>query len=393
MPDINSLPPSSALSPQPLASSSASSQAATPGPVSASASASASASTMSANANANGSEPVPAHGPNGSPSPSRSASTSLQAAAAVNAGLQHERSSNSRRSSGSLSRHVTSPSNGRRRSQVLHNLQINDPSVPGPGEMVPDAAHPPTHSHGHRGSFTSPTGPSIGSPLLTADPHHNRAPSLGELHQELEAEQEAQVNRLLSQIRQQQAQILQLQSHQGQSSSAIAGDESPGVTTPGPGTQPINTASNPTSAAPNPSASGSLPRSPIFPRSSFDLARNDLRHRSRTPSRGASPRLRSTSISQDSGEPFALGGRDESAFYQAETQMLTRENQMLRHRIRDLERQLADITPGGNNASVTHEPAHHSSLTRSESVSEENRPAGVTQGTHTLPIRETPKDE
>lgn len=31
-----------------------------------------------------------------------------------------------------------------------------------------------------------------------------------------------------------------------------------------------------------------------------------------------------------------MGGRDESAFYQAETQMLTRENQMLRHRIRDL---------------------------------------------------------
>lgn len=143
-------------------------------------------------------------------------------------------------------------------------------------------------------------------------------------------------NRLLSQIRSQQAQILQLQSHQNQSSSAIAGDESPGVTTPGPGGQPIPTSSNPTSTAPNPSASGSLPRSPIFPRSSFDLARNDLRHRSRTPSRGASPRLRSTSISQDSGEPFALGGRDESAFYQAETQMLTRENQMLRHRIRDL---------------------------------------------------------
>lgn len=143
-------------------------------------------------------------------------------------------------------------------------------------------------------------------------------------------------NRLLSQIRQQQAQILQLQSHPNQSSSAIAGDESPGVATPGPGVQPIPTASNPTSAAPNLSASGSLPRSPVFPRNSFDLARNDLRHRSRTPSRGASPRLRSTSISQDSGEPFALGGRDESAFYQAETQMLTRENQMLRHRIRDL---------------------------------------------------------
>jgi hypothetical protein len=51
------------------------------------------------------------------------------------------------------------------------------------------------------------------------------------------------------------------------------------------------------------------------------------------------------------------------------------------------------MTPGGNNASVTHEPTHHSGLTRSESISEENRPTGVTQGTHTLSIRETPKDE
>lgn len=181
--------------------------------------------------------------------------------------------------------------------------------------------------------MASPTVPSSSSPLMMAgDPHHhNRAPSLGELHQELEAEQEAQVNRLLHQIRQQQAQILNLQQNHNQ--SAIIGDDSPGHVTPA---QPVPVSSNVTSVAPTVSASGSIPRSPIFPRSSFDIARGDFRHRSRTPSRGASPRLRSTSISQDSGEPFALGGRDESAFYQAETQMLMRENQMLKHRIRDL---------------------------------------------------------
>lgn len=65
------------------------------------------------------------------------------------------------------------------------------------------------------------------------------------------------------------------------------------------------------------------------------MGRADLHRRSRTPSRGASPRLRSTSISLESPD-WVLGGRDESAFYQAETQMLVRENQMLRHRIRDL---------------------------------------------------------
>jgi hypothetical protein len=66
------------------------------------------------------------------------------------------------------------------------------------------------------------------------------------------------------------------------------------------------------------------------------MARADLQRRSRTPSRGASPRLRSTSISAESGDWALGGGRDESAFYQAETQMLVRENQMLRHRIREL---------------------------------------------------------
>lgn len=37
-----------------------------------------------------------------------------------------------------------------------------------------------------------------------------------------------------------------------------------------------------------------------------------------------------------SGGGSGLGSRDESAFYQAETQMLTRENLMLRMRIREL---------------------------------------------------------
>ncbi len=87
-------------------------------------------------------------------------------------------------------------------------------------------------------------------------------------------------------------------------------------------------------------STSSTPRSPsvaLHPRSSFDLARADLQsRRSRTPSRTASPRLRSTSISGEDGQPWSLGGRDESAFYQAETQMMIRENQMLRQRIREL---------------------------------------------------------
>lgn len=62
------------------------------------------------------------------------------------------------------------------------------------------------------------------------------------------------------------------------------------------------------------------------------------------------------------------------------------------------ERQLAECTPGGHTSSVTREPAHHSSLTRSESISEENRPAaaGATAASAAgtgLPLRETQKDE
>lgn len=205
------------------------------------------------------------------------------------------------------------------------NLHIADPAVPSPGEMVSDSQN---------GSYvtSSPRRVSASPRMIPSrGPHHNRAPSLGELHQELENEQEYQVNRLLAEIRRLQEQI-QRQQQQQQGQSAATGDEASDRAVPLP-------LSISTGQTVNPCAAASLPRSPGFPRqqrSSFDLARADLRRRSRTPSRNASPRLRSTSISGDSGEQFMLGSRDESAFYQAETQTLIRENQMLRHRIREL---------------------------------------------------------
>ena len=52
--------------------------------------------------------------------------------------------------------------------------------------------------------------------------------------------------------------------------------------------------------------------------------------------------------------------RDEGAFYQAETSMLTRENQMLKLRIRELERQISDM--GGAAARESHSPIMHSAL-------------------------------
>ncbi|KAI5918585.1 hypothetical protein F4810DRAFT_565405 [Camillea tinctor] len=304
-----------------------------------------------------------------SPSPSpRSASISLQAAATMNAGLQHE--PNRRSSSSSLSRQRQSPQTGRRRSTVLMNLQLNDPSVPGPGEMVAEG--------GASSQRTISPQPMATSPLLSGgDPHHNRTPSLGELHQELEAEQEAQVNRLLQMIRQQQLQLQQLNAAQGQTQSTVAAED-PTPTSERSSFVTHSTAGMPPSA---PAPSSTTPRSPSVshPRSSFDLARDALHRRSRTPSRGASsPRLRSTSISNDA-EPHLSGVRDESAYYQAETQSLVRENQMLRHRIRELERQL---TEAHASTSVTREPVHHSHLTYSTSASEEGGTTAATVGSN-----------
>ena len=103
------------------------------------------------------------------------------------------------------------------------NLQLNDPALPGPGEMINEGA---AHRAASPRSITS-------SPIISTggDPHHYRTPSLGEIHQELEQEQEAQVvchrfydqgisdvvqNRLLQMIRLQQQQLQQLQAASGQ---------------------------------------------------------------------------------------------------------------------------------------------------------------------------------
>jgi hypothetical protein len=217
-----------------------------------------------------------------------------------------------------------------------------------------------------------------GSPVVASrDPHHYRAPSLGEIHQELEQEQEAQVNRLLQMIRTQQQHLQQLQAAGGQPHATP-----PAIDDSTPTSERSMSFSNANHAQTQQSATAT-PRSPntvLHPRSSFDLARSDIQRRSRTPSRTASPRLRSTSISGEGGEPWTLGGRDESAFYQAETQMMIRENQMLRQRIRELERQVTDLHA---NSAITREPALPSHLTSSQSVSEEEPrvPGGPSTGT------------
>jgi hypothetical protein len=101
-------------------------------------------------------------------------SHSLAAAAALNAGLH---SDGSRRSSNSSLRDVRNER--RRRSSIRMSLNLNDPTLPGPGEL---------QQHSPRASRS-------GSSAIPGSPQHQRTPSLGELHQEWESEQEMQVVR------------------------------------------------------------------------------------------------------------------------------------------------------------------------------------------------------
>ncbi|KAF1811519.1 hypothetical protein P152DRAFT_377880, partial [Eremomyces bilateralis CBS 781.70] len=296
------------------------------------------------------------------PSGNSPSSHSLAAAATMNAGIQTDEARRSTPSS-PLTHSIRNRGIERRRSGVRMNLNLNDPAIPGPGEMAVTPGSVSRHG-------------SIGGGYTGFD--HHRAPSLGELHQELENEQEAQVNRLLAHIRQQQAQIATLQSSTTSTGAAIddstpTSERSMSLPQPALSTQPT-----PAIDTPHGRGRGSLHRSTSRPRSPFNHPASGARSRTssyggynRTPSISSSPRLRPTSV-VDEGLGI-IGGlerdreRDEAAFYQAETQNLTRENQMLKLRIRELERQLNDSSLTG---SVAHSPSIpsqlHSSLEEAE---------------------------
>ena len=302
MPDINSLP----TSPSPNASA------------------------------ANGTSPLGASRPgrislnhlergNGPPSPRSPPLSSLQAAATINRGLQRSPGSNS------PVRSMHGPE--RRRSSLMNNLIINDPTVPAPGELQQSSSNQSSPRSARR-SFA----------LGTADPHHHRQPSLGELHQELENEQEAQVNRLLQMIRLQQDQLATLQGQQQQSH-----EPSPTLTEQSHFPTPPSTIHTPASTVPTEpthSRPGSFSGLPTVAQHAGHFNRPHSLSRqssSRLSNAGHSPRATSPAIRPTSSglgphtEDFLLGGgRDECSFYQAETQALTRENQMLKSRIREL---------------------------------------------------------
>ncbi|PLB40233.1 uncharacterized protein BDW47DRAFT_93390 [Aspergillus candidus] len=204
------------------------------------------------------------------------------------------------------------------------NLSLSSSAGNGYGD---DPNLPPgLGSHGLRTSSPSSI---AGSPIVaTGDPHHQRAPSLGELHQELEQEQEAQVNRLLQMIRSQQSQLQNLQQQQ-------------------PGTAVVDDSSFPPFAPPP------AHRTSVHQPSSLS-GRRSSRHSSQAASPNLRPMRRGSDVPEGPGlgaaaaagdSPVRRGSRDDGAFYQAEAAMLTRENQLLRQRIRELERQVSDLNP------------------------------------------------
>ena len=177
-------------------------------------------------------------------------------------------------------------------------------------------------------------------------------------------------------IRHQQAQLQAIQqqaSYTPLSSSTALDDTTPPSERSTNHPYPSATSPNPVSASSMLASNNPRPSSPL--RSSMDVSRQSSR-RSRTPSRTASPSLHPVSAGlQGPGEDWGFTGRsqtsfDDSAFYQAETQMLTRENQMLKQRIRELgmstkrghhlswysqwiERQLSESSSAGANTPAT----------------------------------------
>lgn len=177
-------------------------------------------------------------------------------------------------------------------------------------------------------------------------------------------------------IRQQQAQIQALTpSATGASTTQTAIDDSTPTSERSLSIPPSATSAHAPSMFPQPhqsSAAHAVPshahprsRSPI-PTAPYGALSRNSSYRS-NPSQHNSPSLRPMSGSRhDSDSEWSLGesgrGRDEAAFYQAETQMLTRENQMLKMRIRELERQLLDASGSGTMGTAAGAGSQYSGL-------------------------------
>ncbi|KAF3309353.1 hypothetical protein TWF173_011199 [Orbilia oligospora] len=215
---------------------------------------------------------------------------------------------------------------------------------------------PTSTSNPHPRSVPLARTSSASSSVSGGIPTRHRPANVAELHQELEREQEGVVNRLLGQI------------------TRVA--QNVAATHPGTNPDDIAAAAVPLSASPQlaapihsgPPGHHHHPPSVTDMPSSFSPAIG--RSRSPAPSghHGYGVGMESSVWPQTANDPFLMGGRDEVAFYKAETDMLLRENEMLKRRIKELE----DKASGGAEGSTS-----SANVPAASSESKENAPAGT----------------
>ena len=196
------------------------------------------------------------------------------------------------------------------------------------GRPSPQIRRPSSSLSSRRASMLSPPDSNLPQRLPRSS-HPVDAAAFAELHQELEAEQEAQVNRLLNLIR--------IQSLQ-QSGNSVDGDA--------------------TSNAATIDSSSTRPGGRMSRRGSNRLSRDGSYYRPRSVSRASSPGLAAGADSASESSAWIASPSD-AGYYAAESQMLKRENEMLKRRIRELEKMVTDLSGkiSGSSPTVPAEPA------------------------------------
>ncbi|KAF3903132.1 hypothetical protein ABW21_db0205994 [Orbilia brochopaga] len=251
------------------------------------------------------------------------------------------------------------------------------PPTSNPQPTPPASVPIPGASHSRRPPSLTRT-PSASSSVSGGVPTRHRPANVAEFHQELEREQEGVVNRLLGQITRVAQNVAA--THPGTNPDDIAAAAVPlsaSPQLPAPihshhhshsHSHPPSVTDMPSSLSPaigrsrSPAPSGHHPYS--HHHNTSHSRHNSLSTRSRTSSRTSSPLLlpvgmESSVWPQTANDPFLMGGRDEVAFYKVETDMLLRENEMLKRRIKELEEKAA--------ASKTETPADPSTPSGSKS--------------------------
>ncbi|KAK6336748.1 hypothetical protein TWF718_009539 [Orbilia javanica] len=261
-------------------------------------------------------------------------------------------------------------------------------SHPSISTSTTSAAVPIPTSNPHPRSVPLARTSSASSSVSGSIPTRHRPANVAELHQELEREQEGVVNRLLGQITRVAQNVAA--THPGTNPDDIAAaavplSASPQLAAPihsgppGHHHHPPSVTDMPSSFSPaigrsrSPAPSGHHGYGAGYHHNTSHSRHNSLSTRSRTSSRNSSPLLLPVGMESSvwpatANDPFLMGGRDEVAFYKAETDMLLRENEMLKRRIKELEEKASGKTEGSTSSA---------SAPAASIESKENTPAGT----------------